>query len=103
MGKQMTPKDARLYRLCSEALYYLWDPIGIAGNPEARDEYDMYLSRAFALVRAGSREGLIEFLADIQVDRMGLGPDQRRAEAAAEFMMRARAWVDLTAPEEPVP
>ncbi len=27
----------------SEVLHYTWDPIGVRGDPHARDEYDSYV------------------------------------------------------------
>jgi len=99
MGKELPPKEARLYRLCDEALYYLWDPIGVSGAPEARDEYRAYLPRAFALVKAGAGEELVSYLTEIGGERMGLRPDEEGAAKAADFMLRCRAWVEWTAPE----
>lgn len=39
MGQQLQPEEMHLYRLCDEALFYVWDPIGVCGAPEARTEY----------------------------------------------------------------
>jgi hypothetical protein len=35
-------------------LHYLWDPIGVAGIPEARDEYYGYLPQVFNLLKANA-------------------------------------------------
>ncbi|MER2535530.1 MAG: hypothetical protein ABTQ31_10255 [Rhizobiaceae bacterium] len=57
-----------------------WDPIGIADEPAARDEYDMYARRLEARVLAGaSRSDLQQFLLDVEGEEMGLAPDSRRA------------------------
>ncbi len=95
----LSPKEMRLYRLCDEALYYVWDPIGVSGAPEARDEYRMYLPRVFALVKADAREELVRYLTEIPVERMGLRPRPEAAARVADFMLRCRAWVERTAPE----
>lgn len=36
-----------------EILHYLWDPIGVRGIPEARDEYDSYVAHVGALLERG--------------------------------------------------
>ena len=43
-----------LYRRIGEVLHYVWDPIGVSGYPEARDEYDMYLPQVFSLAIRGA-------------------------------------------------
>ena len=42
MGRGISSLDEELYRRVDEVLHYLWDPIGVAGIPEARDEYYGY-------------------------------------------------------------
>jgi hypothetical protein len=32
--------DRDLYRMVDEILHYVWDPIGVAGEARARDEYN---------------------------------------------------------------
>jgi hypothetical protein len=44
---KLLPHQDELYRRTDEVLHYIWDPIGVAGVPEARDEYDSYLPHAF--------------------------------------------------------
>jgi len=43
MGKMLPPKENELRQRTDEVLHYLWDPIGVAGAPGARDEYWSYL------------------------------------------------------------
>jgi len=97
MGRQLSETDARLYRLCDEALYYLWDPIGVHDIPQARDEYESYLPHAFSLVKSGARDELVGYLTDLVGERMGLEPDVAAAESAARFMLEARAWIEESA------
>ena len=50
MGQKLPPDQMELYRRVDEVLHYLWDPIGVAGAPEARDEYYSYLPHVFSLL-----------------------------------------------------
>lgn len=50
----------------------VWDPIGIADEPNAQDEYDGYIGRVFELlVLGGSDKEIVEYL-DWAVSRMGM-------------------------------
>jgi hypothetical protein len=51
MGKKLSPKDKERYKRTDEVLHYIWDPIGIAGAPEARYEYHSYLPHVFSLLK----------------------------------------------------
>jgi hypothetical protein len=94
VGKPLSPVDARLYRLCDEALYYIWDPVGVAGVPEARDEYYAYLPHVFGLVKARQRPELLRYLRDVSEEHMGLSStDRTRRERAADFMFGAQEWI----------
>lgn len=53
------PPDLALYRAVDEVLHYIWDPIGVSGVPEARDEYQGYLPQVFKLVRERQSEETI--------------------------------------------
>lgn len=50
MRSKLPPGQARLYQRVDELLHYVWDPIGVAGTPEARDEYQSYLPRVFKMI-----------------------------------------------------
>lgn len=55
------------------ALMSDWDPIGVAGIPEAADEYDSYIGAVYRIL-AGSRseDELVEFLYHTETQTMGL-------------------------------
>ena len=62
-----------LYRAVDEVLHYIWDPIGISGVPEARDEYHPYLPHVYDLVRNGAdTTEVANYLSSITTERMGL-------------------------------
>lgn len=50
-----------------------WDPIGIRDEPGAKDEYDSYVGPTLSLLaKRGCLEDFEEFLAEIEIDQMGL-------------------------------
>ncbi|MDR0458117.1 MAG: hypothetical protein LBH10_03690 [Burkholderiaceae bacterium] len=62
-----------LYRACDEVLHYVWDPIGIATIPQARDEYYGYLPVIFDMIRDGRQESdIAKYLTHVVTVCMGL-------------------------------
>ena len=56
-------------------LLHTWDPIGIRDEPNAQDEYDMYLGGVYELLVSGATdEEISNHLWRIVRDRMGLDP-----------------------------
>jgi hypothetical protein len=50
-----------------EVLLHHWDPIGIAGNPKLRDEYDSYIGGAYRILASSrSQEELISYLSQAE-------------------------------------
>ena len=84
MGSRLSETDSELYKRIEEVLHYLWDPIGIAGHPGARDEYQSYLPRVFALAKSGAPiSELAKYLAKIEEEQMGLRPNMQKASKVA--------------------
>jgi hypothetical protein len=85
MATHLSPQDQQLLRVIGEVLHYIWDPIGVSGVPQARDEYDGYVGPLFTLLCAGAEESEIStHLERIAGDRMGLpGHKEKSDEAAA--------------------
>ena len=94
MGPDLQAEEMRLYRLCDEALYYVWDPLGASGTPESRDEYRAFLPRVYELVRLGARDELIAYLTAVLRDRMELPADEASSTNAVDYMLRGRAWYE---------
>lgn len=68
------------------------DPIGVRDEPAAQDEYDAYAHAILDQLRAGvSHAALVDYLVDVEANRMGLMPDRGRAEDVAT---RLTALVD---------
>ncbi len=73
-------------RRIGEILHYMWDPIGVRGIPQARDEYDGYVHQVFAhLERGASESEICRHLADITAGRMGLENTEASAKHDADI------------------
>ena len=62
-----------------------WDPIGVAGMPEAADEYDSYVGQVGTMLHEGATQAAIaEYLTGVRTEHMGLpGREAREDEVAA--------------------
>ena len=73
---QERTKDEIYRGAVDEILHYMWDPIGVAGIPAARDEYTNYVGEVVEMVSKGSNlESIAQLLNNIAVQRMGLSPN----------------------------
>jgi hypothetical protein len=87
MANRLDPKDQELLRIIDEVLHYVWDPIGVSGVPQARDEYGGYVGPVFTLLRSGATDAEVSaHLQAISSDRMGLPRRRERADAAASVL-----------------
>ena len=93
-GKSPSPGERELYVRCDEVLHYMWDPIGIADMPGARDEYHSYLPAVFRLVCSGaSVDQVTEFLVNIEKDRMMLSRDRSEVELVAVCLLEWKGYL----------
>ena len=74
----------QLHRKIHVILMEDWDPIGVRGIPEAKDEYDAYASNVYRLLihRAPEVE-LFEYLWWVETKHMGLPGDRQRTQIIA--------------------
>lgn len=80
-----------LRRAVSEVLHYIWDPIGIAGTPQARDEYDGYVEPICSLLWQGAEHSaLVRHLVQLSEQRMDLPGMEQQAERAAHRLLQWR-------------
>ena len=85
--------DRDLYRMVDEILHYVWDPIGVAGEARARDEYYGYVPPTFKLVQEGAAaEAIAAYLEGIAVEGMGLSSSPQHALKVARLLIE---WRDL--------
>jgi len=71
-----------------EILHYVWDPIGVSGVAEARDEYDSYVPQVVRMLFENkSKEQIAHYLYEIEGQRMGLtvgsAPGEHREDVAS--------------------
>jgi hypothetical protein len=86
--RRVQTRRAILTERVSQILHYDWDPIGIAGIPEARDEYDSYVTPIVQLLLKGQgRTAIAAHLDRLERELMGLTvgsqPSHRTQHAAA--------------------
>jgi hypothetical protein len=82
------PKEIELYQRLDEVIHYLWDPIGVSGVPEARDEYYSYLPKLLELLKKeSSLDEIADCLGWITSERMGLGTNRARDLDIAEILV----------------
>jgi hypothetical protein len=83
-----TSRDGELYRRVDEVLHFIWDPIGVAGEPGARNEYESYVTEVVRLLKAdGGGETISSYLLGVAVHRMGLGADNSHAHETAAVLI----------------
>ncbi len=92
MGTHLSEKESQLYTRVDEVLHYIWDPIGVSGVPQARDEYYSYVPAIFSLVKSSSRaEEIAIHLRAIETDRMGLSGNMEKDLEVANILL---GWRD---------
>jgi len=68
-----------------------WDPIGISKNKDMNDEYDAYIEDLldFLAEENASKAQIIEFFLYIEVETMGLKPNNHRATLVTDKVWQA--------------
>lgn len=96
MGNRLSPRDHKLLAAIGEIMHYVWDPIGIAGTPQARDEYESYVGPVFSLLEAGASEPEIAaHLARVAEADMGLPSHHKVSSKAASLLVNWRDSLTL--------
>ena len=68
-------RTREVQREIGEILLSVWDPIGVADIPEARDEYSGYVGAVYRVLSSGASVlDIAEYLRQIEIERMGLIP-----------------------------
>jgi hypothetical protein len=102
MGQKLSSNQMELYRRVDEVLHYIWDPIGVSGVPEARDEYHRYLPQVFSmLVRDAPSVEIINFLVATATETMGLGGRRNAFRRAREVTEILKRWQRVIADRPP--
>jgi hypothetical protein len=83
----------------SEVLHYVWDPIGVCGEPNARDEYDSYVAGIYALLEGGANtEQIAIHLDKIAVGGMDLRSNMEHNRVTADRLL---AWREVLLKRRP--
>ena len=86
----MNLEQKYLYNLIDEILWNDWDPIGVNGYEEARDEYQSYLPQVFNFkINNADKEILAQHLFKIETERMGLFGNIEKCRSVAEKIITA--------------
>ncbi|RVT47002.1 hypothetical protein [Rubrivivax albus] len=100
MGPKLNPFEQAMYQRTDEVLHYLWDPIGVAGCPQARDEYYAYLPQVFGMLLEGKGEEEITlYLVRVEDERMGLSTTEATKANAAQVASFLVDWRETLASE----
>ncbi|MES2408410.1 MAG: hypothetical protein V4528_13925 [Pseudomonadota bacterium] len=84
-----------LEKRVDEVLYYVWDPIGVKGEPYARAEYRSYITSVLGHVENNKPAAAIaEFLCNIESESMGLTPNKDNALVAANLLLQHKEAID---------
>lgn len=95
MADTFEPGQMSLRQAVGEVLHYVWDPIGVAGVPQARDEYDGYVDDICnMLCQDSDASSLARHLVCIADQQMGVVGTEERAEFAGRRLVE---WRDALA------
>ena len=97
MNKNLSITDRELWMRTNEILHYVWDPIGVSGVPQARDEYDSYVPQVFSLLKQNATSAVIaDHLTSIARDQMGLSISDasiKHATETADVLVDYKEWI----------
>lgn len=103
MGRSIEERQQRLYTAIDEVLHFIWDPIGVAGVPQARAEYHSYVPAVFGILERGGDEGEVTaYLSAVASDGMGLSGSLERARNAASVLVEWRDSIAGESAERPI-
>ena len=81
-------QEKEYYKRIDEVVHYIWDPIGICDEPNARDEYYGYLPGIHKATMDGcTAETMSHLLQEIVYTKMGLKPNLDRCLRASKAII----------------
>jgi hypothetical protein len=88
MAGEQSDFELELYRRVDEILYYVWDPIGLAASPAARNEYKGYLPEILTMLQMGlNAPEIASYLDKLATENMGLSADPEYSKRVAELLL----------------
>lgn len=86
----MSDFAAELRQRVDEVLHYVWDPIGVAGEPHGPDEYAAYVPQVIALLDKNvPAEQIASYLNAVATQSMGLSSNDPHSLSVAHCLL---AW-----------
>jgi len=87
--------EPELLQRVDEVLYYLWDPLGVAREPQSRQEYAAFVSDIFAaLLDDADEQRLMELLLLLETEFLNMAPRPSQARRIAEVLVDWRALLE---------
>ena len=88
----------RIHEAIRSILLREWDPMGIADEPAAQDEYDGYIHEIHGmLIRHEPRHRLLDHLWWVETEHMGLFGNRQRTEAVTNRLIGLREQIEADA------
>jgi hypothetical protein len=90
---KLTKQEIELAQRINEVLFYVWDPIGVHNEPDARDEYDSYVPQVLSILKKENpEENLKQYLFKIAKEEMTLEVSQKTLYEVVELLI---AWKEV--------
>lgn len=84
---QKFDKD-ELERRVDEVLFYIWDPIGVSPDPNARREYSSYVKNILRMLEDGEElTKIANYLCKIEEGMMALKPNKDKINKVVELLI----------------
>jgi hypothetical protein len=84
-----------LERRIDEVLFYIWDPIGVGPNPDARTEYRSYAKTILKFLSDNpDRHAVQKYLCEIEAGMLAQPANERRAEEVVELIMSHKKAIE---------
>jgi hypothetical protein len=91
----VSPQDKELLCRIDEVLHYTWDPIGVAGIPQARDEYESYVPQIFRLLKATvDGKDIADYLHWLSTEHIGTGANRGQDAKVIGLLLGWRDHLD---------
>ena len=76
-------------------LVHAWDPIGVAQDPDAQDEYDNYIPKIHGmLLRHEPRDKLSDHLRWLETEHIGVCGSRSRTDKVADLLIALREQIE---------
>lgn len=102
MNEELRNRAKRYHAAIRDAAMSCWDPIGVAGIPDASDEYDSYVPAIYKLlIERKSVSAIFDYLWWLETEHMGLSGDRQATEAFARRLVEIGTALDAPPPDLP--